>query len=163
MHPEVPLRFWSPPFRRAEFPSQVYTQQYCQRGEMENRFKEQQLELFSDHTSTHTNGCNQLGCGSLHGHVLMNDLRQDCLATELARAQVNYPHHLSWWHGAYRCRLVSSYPLLWASLSDKVFATATAKNCRPCPILLGSTAALQLTCFFFHSGLPVMTVALPCG
>lgn len=26
-------------------PSQLYTQQYCPRGEMENRFKEQQLEL----------------------------------------------------------------------------------------------------------------------
>lgn len=41
-------------------PSQLYTQQYCPRGEMENRFKEQQLELFSDRTSTHTNQCNQL-------------------------------------------------------------------------------------------------------
>ena len=37
-------------------PSQLYTQQYCPRGEMENRFKEQQLELFSDRTSTHTFG-----------------------------------------------------------------------------------------------------------
>ena len=37
-------------------PNQLYTQQYCLRGEMENRFKEQQLELFSDRTSTHTFG-----------------------------------------------------------------------------------------------------------
>lgn len=35
-------------------PSRLYKQQYCPRGEMENRFKEQQLELFSDRTSTHT-------------------------------------------------------------------------------------------------------------
>jgi len=32
---------------------------YCLRGEMENRFKEQQLELFSDRTSTHTFEGNQ--------------------------------------------------------------------------------------------------------
>ena len=31
-------------------PGQLYRQKYCQRGEMENRFKEQQLELFSDRT-----------------------------------------------------------------------------------------------------------------
>jgi hypothetical protein len=40
------LRFvvTSLPARRVP-PSQVYTQHYCPRGEMENRFKEQQLEL----------------------------------------------------------------------------------------------------------------------
>ena len=42
-------------------PSQLYRQKYCQRGEMENRFKEQQLELFSARTSTHTFAGNQLG------------------------------------------------------------------------------------------------------
>ncbi|MHC5780010.1 IS1380 family transposase, partial [Nostoc sp.] len=41
-------------------PAQLYTQKYCKRGEMENRFKEQQLELFSDRTSTHTFAGNQL-------------------------------------------------------------------------------------------------------
>ena len=30
----------------------LYDQTYCARGEMENRIKEQQLELFSDRTST---------------------------------------------------------------------------------------------------------------
>lgn len=42
------------------FPSEVYTHKYCLRGEMENRFKEKQLELFSDRTSTHTFAGNQL-------------------------------------------------------------------------------------------------------
>ena len=42
-------------------PSQLYRQKYCQRGEMQNRFKEQQLELFSDRTSNHTFAGNQLG------------------------------------------------------------------------------------------------------
>jgi hypothetical protein len=45
-------------------PSQLYRQKYCQRGEMENRFKEQQLELFSDRTSNHTFTGNQLGLWS---------------------------------------------------------------------------------------------------
>ena len=40
-------------------PSQLYRQKYCQREEMENRFKEQQLELFSDRTSNHTFAGNQ--------------------------------------------------------------------------------------------------------
>lgn len=71
-------------------PSQLYTQKYCQRGEMENRFKEQQLELFSDRTSTHTFAGNQLRLWfSSIAYVLMNALRQRCLAkTELQNAQV---------------------------------------------------------------------------
>ena len=32
----------------------LYEQTYCARGEMENRIKEQQLDLFADRTSTHT-------------------------------------------------------------------------------------------------------------
>jgi hypothetical protein len=71
-------------------PSRLYTQQYCPRGEMENRFKEQQLELFSDRTSTHTFQGNQLRLWfSSLAYVLMHNLRQLCLATtELAQAQV---------------------------------------------------------------------------
>ncbi|EDX78086.1 hypothetical protein MC7420_7824 [Coleofasciculus chthonoplastes PCC 7420] len=41
-------------------PSQLYTKQYCPRGEMENRIKEQQLDLFADRTSTQTFQSNQL-------------------------------------------------------------------------------------------------------
>ncbi len=40
--------------------SQLYTKQYCPRGEMENRIKEQQLDLFADRTSTQTFQSNQL-------------------------------------------------------------------------------------------------------
>ncbi|QFS50657.1 IS1380 family transposase [Nostoc sphaeroides CCNUC1] len=66
-------------------PAQLYTQKYCKRGEMENRFKEQQLELFSDRTSTHTFAGNQLRLWfSSIAYVLMNALRSKCLAkTEL--------------------------------------------------------------------------------
>ncbi len=41
-------------------PSQLYTEYYCPRGDMENRIKEQQLDLFSDRTSTHEFDSNQL-------------------------------------------------------------------------------------------------------
>lgn len=70
--------------------AQLYTQKYCQRGEMENRFKEQQLELFSDRTSTHTFAGNQLRLWfSSIAYVLMNALREKCLKkTELQKAQV---------------------------------------------------------------------------
>ena len=37
----------------------VYEEMYCARGEMENRIKEQQLDLFADRTSTHTMRANQ--------------------------------------------------------------------------------------------------------
>lgn len=40
-------------------PSKVYTDKYCPRGEMENRLKEQQLDLFADRTSTQTFESNQ--------------------------------------------------------------------------------------------------------
>ncbi len=71
-------------------PGELYTHKYCPRGEMENRFKEQQLELFSDRTSTHTFEGNQLRLWfSSVAYVLMNALRSRCLATtELRAAQV---------------------------------------------------------------------------
>ncbi len=71
-------------------PGELYTQNYCPRGEMENRFKEQQLELFSARTSTHTFEGNQLRLWfSSVAYVLMNALRSQCLAnTELRHAQV---------------------------------------------------------------------------
>lgn len=71
-------------------PCKLYTQKYCPRGEMENRFKEQQLELFSDRTSTHTFEGNQLRLWfSSLAYILMNTLREQCLATtELRNAQV---------------------------------------------------------------------------
>ncbi len=57
---------------------------------MENRFKEQQLELFSDRTSTHTFAGNQLRLWfSSIAYTLMNALRNQCLATtELQNATV---------------------------------------------------------------------------
>ncbi|MEA5536158.1 transposase, partial [Crocosphaera sp. XPORK-15E] len=71
-------------------PSKLYTEKYCPRGEMENRLKEQQLDLFADRTSTQTMSSNQLRLW-LHSlaYVLMNAFRQNCLKkTSLAKATV---------------------------------------------------------------------------
>jgi Transposase DDE domain group 1 len=70
-------------------PQRLYEEVYCARGEMENRIKEQQLDLFSDRTSCHEWWPNQFGVLlSSFAYVLMETLRRVGLAgTELARAQ----------------------------------------------------------------------------
>lgn len=71
-------------------PSLLYTNKYCPRGEMENRIKEQQLDLFADRTSTQTFDSNQLRLWlSSIAYVLMQAFRQNCLKkTSLANATV---------------------------------------------------------------------------
>ena len=67
----------------------LYEKLYCARGDMENRIKEQQLDLFADRTSTHTMRANQLRLYfSSFAYVLMHALRRlGTEGTELARAQ----------------------------------------------------------------------------
>jgi Transposase DDE domain group 1 len=71
-------------------PRELYEEVYCQRGEMENRIKEQQLGLFADRTSCHRFLANQFRLLlSSAAYVLMQALRRTALAgTERARAQV---------------------------------------------------------------------------
>ena len=71
-------------------PGQLYTKKYCPRGQMENCFKEQKLEMKSDRTSTHTFAGNQLRLWfSSIAYILINALREKGLAkTELRNAQV---------------------------------------------------------------------------
>ena len=71
-------------------PSLLYTDKYCPRGEMENRIKEQQLDLFADRTSTQTFESNQLRLWlSSIAYVLMQAFRQHCLSkTSFAKATV---------------------------------------------------------------------------
>jgi hypothetical protein len=67
----------------------LYEREYCGRGEMENRIKEQQLHLFADRTSAGTMRANQirLYCSSI-AYVLLESLRRLGLAgTELADAE----------------------------------------------------------------------------
>ena len=68
----------------------LYDRVYCQRGEMENRIKEQQLHLFADRTSCHEWWANQfrLLLVSL-AYTLVNAVRSFALkGTDMARAQV---------------------------------------------------------------------------
>jgi hypothetical protein len=69
---------------------ELYEDVYCQRGDMENRIKEQQLDLFADRTSCHRFLANQFRLLlSSAAYVLVQALRRIALSgTELATAQV---------------------------------------------------------------------------
>jgi hypothetical protein len=67
---------------------ELYEQLYCARGEMENRIKEAQLDLFADRLSTATFRANQLRLWfASAAYVLMHALRRLALGgTALSRA-----------------------------------------------------------------------------
>ena len=67
----------------------LYEDLYCARGDMENRIKEQQLDLFADRTPAHVMRANQLRAYfSAFAGALMQVIRTFGLkGTELARAQ----------------------------------------------------------------------------
>jgi hypothetical protein len=67
----------------------LYEDLYCARGDMENRIKEQQLDLFADRTSSHAMPSNQLRLYfSSFAYVLIQTLRRLGLSgTAMARAQ----------------------------------------------------------------------------
>jgi hypothetical protein len=71
-------------------PQALYDKLYCARGEMENRIKENQLDLFADRTSCHRWWPNQfrLLLSSL-AYILLESIRRLALEdTELAQAYV---------------------------------------------------------------------------
>jgi hypothetical protein len=67
----------------------LYEQEYCGRGDMENRIKEQQLMLFADRVSCSTMRANQVRlCLATMAYVMLRALRQFGLdQTDLAQAQ----------------------------------------------------------------------------
>ena len=69
-------------------PKALYEELYCARGDMENRIKEQQLDLFADRTSAGTLRANQLRLWfSSFAYVLVSALRRVALkGTRLADA-----------------------------------------------------------------------------
>jgi hypothetical protein len=66
----------------------LYEQLYCARGEMENRIKEAQQDLFADRTSTGWMASNQLRLWfSAFAHLMLSVLRAEVLrGTDLAKA-----------------------------------------------------------------------------
>jgi hypothetical protein len=82
-------RFVVTSLKRADIDARtLYEKVYCARGEMENRIKECQLDLFADRTSTATMKANQLRLWfSSFAYVLIKALQRISLAhTELANA-----------------------------------------------------------------------------
>ena len=69
--------------------SALYEDLYCARGDMENRIKEQQLDLFADRTSAHTMRANQLRAYfSAFAGVVIQIIRKFGLkGTKMERAQ----------------------------------------------------------------------------
>jgi hypothetical protein len=96
----------------------LYEERYCARGEMENRIKECQLDLFADRTSSHTMRANQLRLffASL-AYVLMSALRRIGLAgTRLAQATC----------GTIRLKLLKIGALVKISVRRILFSMASA-------------------------------------
>jgi hypothetical protein len=87
----LPQDGWNDPIQAARFAAAaLYEKFYCARGDMENRIKEQQMDLFADRTSTHWMASNQLRLWfSAFAHLIMSTLQADVLeGTELAVASI---------------------------------------------------------------------------
>ena len=87
----LPKEGWGNAAQAARFePAALYEKFYCARGDMENRIKEQQLDLFADRTSTHWLASNQLRLWfSVLAHLIMSTLQAEVLkGTELEAASV---------------------------------------------------------------------------
>lgn len=100
----------------------LYEDLYCARGDMENRIKEQQLDMFADRTSAHTMRANQLRLWfSSVAYVLMNLLRHFGLrGTELEHAQA----------GTIRLKLLKLGALVRVSVRRVVLSLSAAAPVR---------------------------------
>lgn len=100
----------------------LYEDVYCARGEMENRIKECQLDLFADRTSAATMRANQLRLWfASMAYVLIDSLRRIGLAgTELARATC----------GSIRLRLLKVGALVRVSVRRVKVAMSSAAPCQ---------------------------------
>jgi hypothetical protein len=96
----------------------LYEKRYCARGEMENRIKECQLDLFADRTSSHTMQANQLRLWfASFAYVLMSALRRIGLSgTRLATATC----------GTIRLKLLEIGALVKISVRRVLFSMASA-------------------------------------
>ena len=124
-----------------QFDGQIlYEEQYCARGDMENRIKEQQLCLFADRTSAATMRANQLRLWfSSVAYTLMNALRRLGLKwTKLAKAQCDTIRLKILKIGA---QIKVTVRKVWVSLSEsypyqQLFKQVYENLRRLCPILL---------------------------
>jgi len=96
----------------------VYEKHYCARGDMENRIKEQQLDLFADRTSAETMRANQLRLWfSSVAYMLLAQLRRIGLkGSEMAKAQA----------GTIRLKLLKIGALVTVSVRRVVISLSSA-------------------------------------
>jgi len=118
----------------------LYEEQYCARGDMENRIKEQQLCLFADRTSAATMRANQLRLWfSSVAYTLMNALRRLGLkGTKLAKARCDTIRLKLLKIGA---QIKITVRKVWVSLSEsypyqQIFKQVYENLRRLCPIPL---------------------------
>ena len=134
-------RFVVTSLSREEFDAAtLYEKQYCARGEMENRIKEQQLYLFADRTSAQTMRANQLRLwfSSIAYTVLTALRRQGLAGTELESARCDTIRLKLLKIGA---RVQVTVRKIWLSLSEAypyrgIFEQVMANICRVAPIPL---------------------------
>jgi len=134
-------RFVVTSLSRDEFDAKaLYEEQYCARGDMENRIKEQQLSLFADRTSAATMRANQLRLWfSSVAYTLMTALRRLGLkGTKLAKAQCDTIRLKLLKIGA---QIKVTVRKVWVSLSEsypyqQLFRQVYENLCRLCPIPL---------------------------
>ena len=119
-------------------PGPCYEQLYCARGDMENRIKEQQLDLFADRTSTHYMDSNQLRLWfATFAYVLIERLRTLTLqGTQLAQATagtirlklLKIAAHLTVSCRRIYVRLASAFPLqdLFAKVHHRLMTFSAA-------------------------------------
>jgi hypothetical protein len=100
----------------------LYEDLYCARGDMENRIKEQQLDMFADRTSAHTMRANQLRLWFASvAYMLVNLLRHFGLrGTELEHAQA----------GTIRLKLLKLGALVRVSVRRVVLSLSAAAPVR---------------------------------
>lgn len=107
----------------------LYEDEYCRRGDMENRIKEQKCFLFSDRTSAETMRANQLRLWfSAVAYLLMSALRRLGLKdTDLAKAQCDTIRLKLFKIGA---RITVTARKVWVSLSSSYpMASLFARVC----------------------------------
>jgi hypothetical protein len=116
----------------------LYENIYCARGEMENRIKECQIDLFADRTSTRTMAANQLRLWfASMAYVLVNSLRRLALqTTDLADATC----------GTIRRKLFKIGALVTVSVRRIKFAMASG-----CPYKAIFAAAHHALCAAVHT------------
>ena len=114
----------------------LYEDFYCARGNMENRIKEQQQDLFADRTSTHAMASNHLRLWfSAFAHLMLSRLQADALqGTRLEKATI----------GTIRLRLFKI--VVQVKISIRRIRFELASGCKPVNTQAGEAGIMNYEC-----------------